>query len=809
MPIDDTKIAALRARSTAGERLAVCEYIRVDWDNSTTVYYGAAAYHEVSPYTAIGVEIEPRLMSVGARDPFHSLELNPDLRTESVSITFDDIDKDITNKFQTYQSGVTVEFFLYYPAEDYHHPLWSGKLQAPEVYGWKTVKAVATNGFRSRESLLGSRRRPRECTAGIFGGKLPDAESIRSSLCPYDKHIGGSTGNYKTGTTPYSDCPKTYDACVARLGNNGLYFGGFNTDAAATVTSVNPYYLAQTKGNASALKEPIRVILGEMPVKESQLLLWRPAIGAQNPDHDWVHIICEVGEGPVDAIYNVRVNEKYVPQNYLSIRTGERGQPPTPYAINVSNFSSTAHFYAQHGWINASETTAADIHSDCKVRGFKEVCVYTDDDPVTKTRIYTTNRVWCLLEIYKNQKFGLGYAESRFTIADWITEAAYSAETITHHALFEDGEDVEYVNQRSTLNVILEGRQVGEQITDICRSGAISIPFEHEGEYTLRTFRVATTDELNNARVFYDSGSSVNICMESDGRPAIELSQIPADKLNNEIEVRFEEASNNGTERPLTVDDPNQKLIAGRQLGPDQSLPVVKKFTAMGVNNLPEAVHLAYRFLKFGESDTGGTQNNLKVKMTVPFEHALGLVRYDIIKVVSSLLDPFTIGTNNGVENLTETPQYFRILSMKKVAGNRCEITAQAYNHTAYTAFETTGGILPGFTICTVRGAGTETANGIYRYDGHVNDKPSYRFETNLISWSGTEWQLFVDGVEMYDSPDAVGYPWSAVWTLGTSGVSPEPEVLQGIRVDTGSENKAITAASYNASTGVLSVTLS
>ncbi len=807
MPVDDVKIAAIRSRSIAGERIAVCEYVRVDWDDVTSVYYGAAAYHEVSPFTNIGVTIEPRLMSAAARDPFHSLELNPDLRTESVSVTFEDIDKDITNKFQTYSSGVACEFFLYYPCEDYHHPLWSGQLQAPDVYGWKSVTAKATNGFRSRESLLGSRRRPRECTAGVFAGKLPDADAVRSSLCPYDKHIGGSVGNFKTGSTPYSDCPKTESACVARLGNGGLYFGGFSTDATAVVTDTGTGYLARSKGNTSALKDPIRVIFGEKQLKENQLLLWRREINQGNPNFGHVRGVWEVGEGPVDSIYNITVNEKFTGQEHIWIRYGTRGQARGAFAPNMSNFSGTAHYQALLPQVNAAEYTPSDLNSGCMVRGFAEVCVYTDDDPVTKTRTYSNNRVWCLLEIYKNQKFGLGYAESRFTLADWITEADYSEEIVTHSALFEDGEEVEYVNQRSTLNVILEGRQVGEQIEDICRSGAISIPFENEGKYTLRSFRVATAGELSAARVFYDSGDDVNICWDG-GRPSIELSQTPDNKVVNEVEVRFEEATNNGTERPLTVDDPNQKLLAGRQLGPDQSLSVPKKFTAFGIDNLPEAVHLAYRLLKFGESDQGGIQNNLRVKMTVPFEHALGLVRYDLIKIVSTLLDPFTVGTNNGVEDLTETPEYFRILSLKKISSNRCEITAQVYNHTAYTAFETTGGVLPGYTICTVRDAGSAEVNGIYQYVGHVNSKPSYSYLDCLISWSGAEWQLFSNSVEMYDSSDAVDYPWEAVWTLGTSGVTPEPEIIRGISIDPPAGDLSITASSYNSTTGILSLTL-
>ena len=804
MAIDPTKLAALQARSASGLRVAVCEYIRVDWDDVTTNYYGAAAWHEVPPFNSIGLTIEPRLIT-NRRDPFHQLELNPDLRTDSVKVTFEDIDKTITGLFQTYSSGVSIEFFLYYPDVDLHVALWSGQLSAPDIYGWKQLTATATNGYRSRELTMGSRRRPKECTASVFGGKLPDADSVRSSLCPYDKHIGGSVGNWKsTGPdVPFSDCPKTEAACIVRLSNGGLYFGGFNTDATATVTDAGSGYLAHSKGNTSALKEPIRIIFGEKAVKANQLLLWRREVNQGSPNNGFVRGVWEVGEGPVDSITNIRVNEKFVGQEHIWIRVGSRGQARGHYAANMSNFSGTAHYQGLLGPVNAIEYSAADLSSDCMVRGFAEVCVYTDDSPVTKTRIYSNNRVWCLLELYKNQKFGFGYAESNFNILDWMTEAAFSEEACSFTALFEDGEEVEYVSQRSTLNVILEGRPAGEQIEDICRSGGISVPFEHEGEFTIRSFRTATAGELSAAREFTDTGEGVNIIWDS-GQPMITLSQIPENKIVNEVEVRFEEASNGGTERPLVVDDPNQKLKAGRQLGPDYSLSVPKKFTAFGVVLLAEVVRTAYRFLRFGEFDSGGTDNNLRAKLTVPFEQALGLVRYEIIKLTTALLDGHTIGYGAR----SETPEYFRITELKKVSGNRCEITAQAYNHTSYSDFEIDTIIVPGGGVLTVLHAGTPTIDGVYMYAGQVNGKPSYisNLGANLISWSGSEWQMFEEGVELYDSPDAVDYPWQAVWTLGTAGVTPPPDVYEGIFIESGAEELTLGAASYNATTGVLSV---
>jgi hypothetical protein len=805
MPIDPTALANLLARSAAGERIAVCEYLKVDWDGSTTSYYGAAAWHQIPPFTGIGFTIEPRLKASNLRDPFHSLEINPDIRTESVKVTFEDIDKDITGKFQTYSSGVACEFFLYYPQEDLTVSLWSGQLQAPDVFGWKTVTATATNGSRSRELTIGSRRRTRECTANVFGGKLPDTDSVRSSLCPYDKHLGGSTGNYKTGTTPYADCPKTETACTARLSNGGLYFGGFNTDASAMVTDGNSGYIASSRSNASSLKEQIPVIFGKKKVK-GKVLLWRRELNQGNQAQGYMRAVCEVGEGPIQSISNIRVNGTFVGQEHIWYRLGHRGQPRGAYAPNMSNFTSLAHFQALLGPTDPREKTPEDFDAECLVEGFNDVCVYTDDSPITKTRTYSTNRIWCLLEVYRNQKFGYGYAESKIEIADWMTEAAFSEDSVSFTATFEDGETTTYVSPRSTFNAILEGRPVGEQIEDICRSGGIAIPFEHEGKFTVRSLRKATAGELSAARVFTDTGEDVNIIW-ADGQPMIELSQIPDNKVVNEVEVRFEEAANNDTERPLIVDDPNQKLLAGRQLGPDYSLSVPKKYAAFGVNNLAEAVRVAYRLLKYGEFDSGGTDNNLRVKLTVPFEQALGIVRYDIIKIVSDLLDGHTIGYGS----LQETPEYFRVTSLKKVSGNRCEITAQAYNHTSYSAFETVYVPTPPTELITIVYAGSPEVNNVTcGYVGTQNSKPAWYSPTDFVRvfWTGAEWQITKFGQEYYDSPDNVDFPWQAVWTLGTNGVSPEPDVVEGVPNIAAIEPRSITSASYNGTTGILSVTL-
>ena len=46
-------------------------------------------------------------------------------------------------------------------------------------------------------------------------------------------------------------------------------------------------------------------------------------------------------------------------------------------------------------------------------------------DSTTYIRTYTTNRAWCLLDLYTNRRYGLGIDISRFVIQDWIDLATY------------------------------------------------------------------------------------------------------------------------------------------------------------------------------------------------------------------------------------------------------------------------------------------------------------------------------------------------------------------------------------------------
>lgn len=702
MPIDPTKLANLLLLRKPN----VCAYWAVYWDpldSDEDRYYSDAIYNQMPPFTGVGVSIEAQIIGSVVKDT--QFEINPDLRTEKIGITFNNIPlrdsdtREILSRFQTYKSGVSCELFFYFPDVDLTVSMWYGQLVAPtQDLTHATLKCFASNGFRSREQLIPRRARPRECTAN-WGGWMPSAFASESNGCP--------AGPF--GTIPSSDldCPRdSTTTCNSKLGTtDGKYFLGFDTDASATLTDPHAGYIAVSHGNQSALGNPIRVIAGQKYLRGLQLLLWRRERNNSTPKNSFVAGVWEVGEGPNASIYNFKVNEKIIEQMHLNIRLGELGQPKTNYAAQMSNFSGTGHVFARYGWIDLTDPTTvtpADLEAECYVVGFNKVAVFTDDSPLTYSRQWTDNRVWWLMELYTNQRFGMAYPETRFTIADWMTAATWSSNTVSFTARFMDGETKVYSGHRTKFECAIEARPVAEQIEDICRSGAISIPYQHESKFTVTVFRPATAGELSAARIFTDDGETRNIEW-GQSQPAITLSQTPDDKVINEIELTFEEGINQDVERPLKVDDPNQKLKAGRSLGENNLHSVPKKFAAYGCRSEQEVARLAYRLLRFGEFDEGGTQNNLKATFTVPLVQALGVKRYDIIKIVSSLLDNFEIGTDDGVNDFVESPVYFRVLRLKKTGNGLVEITAQAYNHTAYTAFETVTAVGPPVTsVCSI-----------------------------------------------------------------------------------------------------------
>lgn len=823
MALSPTDITTLQGIART-RKIAIAEYLTVVWDVNNpaeTRHYAISKYNEQVPFGDIGLDIEPRLLG----SPFDGMEINPDLRTQELQLSFDDIDKSITARFKQFNSGITCEIFQYYPDVNEHEPIWSGQLQAPLVWGWKVLRTVATNGGRSREQKVPGRgKEPDFCGFKHFGGALP-YEARSTNGCIYWPANG--VGNYKTGTTEFIDCARDPASCAAR----GMtpYIGTFPVDGTAVVTDGNSGYAAISKGNNSDLDKPIPKIYGSKTVRESRPIQWRRELNASNQDRGFVAGIWPWCEGPVRSMRNFKIGEKTIEQEHQAHRFGNNGQNPlTSYSPNLSRYSSTAHSFGRKGWVNPLDENPETMHAEIFIEGATDVPVYQstsagpgllaefysdiifgnlaaqridqtinypsssimpvqgidsptgfsiewsgtiaflytqnytftlehDDSgllvidgstvinqslfgthtgnfsatagvpytfslkvvqnpsvvaynpwaavlkwqstsqaleivPATAlsnpgatgfVRQWTNNRLWCLLDLMTHSKAGMSYSFSRFNTEVWSEVASWSYQPVRFTLVTDDNETKNFDHIRTQFDCKVDGLPVAELINNICRSGRISIPFQHQGLYEVAAFRAFTQDELDNAPVFYDQGENQNIFW-NEGTPDIGLSQIPNNQIPNRIRVIFEDGSNSDISRTITARNRNQQALAGRTLGEQMLMEVATDITGYGIRNLNEAVKLAHSIDRFGEFNKGGSLNNGTISLTVPRVWSLNVKRYKPIRVVSELLSSdLAPKLPNG-----DDMEWFQVQQIVKVNKDFVQIIGQVYNHEAAIAFE-------------------------------------------------------------------------------------------------------------------------
>lgn len=630
MAVDYTKWTALLALLKTGKP-HVAEYLKVEWPTGTK-YYASSAYAHTSPYRNIktytgGSTIEPRIMGA----PFRKFEINGDIRTENIDIEFDDSTitgfsaaGSLRSALNTYGSA-RCELFYYYPQVDLNVSVWWGQILKPSEDGDLTVRTILTNGYRSKELFLPNRPMPKECTS-TYGTKLDALDKIATNICPVDIHLGGSTG-----VAGFTDCPRlTSNDCNTRLGTKKYYPG-------MDFTAIDPFQsgshqgeVAIAKSNAMVRAKPVVWIFGTKHIRNSDILISSRMPNTQHPDDAWIGLLVRVGEGPVVSIANLKVNGKLTDLGHYRRTLGERGQSSIDYPGDASHqtLSGTALIYIVHGYVDPN-VVAANLEIEYDVVGFNQVAVYTD--PTTFTRKFSDDRVWCLIEMYTNQKCGLKYDIGRFSIDDALTTSEWGRLSSTFVLTLPDGETKTCTGRRTTFDAAVEGRPAIEVIQDVCRSGRISIPFQNDGKYSIRPIRAFTSEELGNAVVFTDHGVNRNISFE--GSKAVDFSYTPDDKLINEITLTFEEQNNFDIARPIVGNDPDQQYAASKILGNDALSVVPSQMTGFGVRQEQEAIKLLYYLLWFGEGDSGGTKNNCFARFPVPFEWTLGLKRYDPFKL--------------------------------------------------------------------------------------------------------------------------------------------------------------------------------
>ena len=188
---------------------------------------------------------------------------------------------------------------------------------------------------------------------------------------------------------------------------------------------------------------------------------------------------------------------------------------------------------------------------------------------------------------------------------------------------------------------------------------------------------------------FTDRGADRNICLDrpqsEGGKSTLSHSIMTDNELPNRIVVTYDDATRQNSEVPLTFEDVEQQLRAGRAFGDTSRRTVQKEYTAFGVTDVGEAGRLGNLLLDLGEFDEGGLKNNLRVTFTTWYLYTVDLHKYQVIRVESDKLDFLNnIRAQQGVEPFT----LFRIRSLRRLPDLKVEVSAQAYPLKYYEELE-------------------------------------------------------------------------------------------------------------------------
>lgn len=674
MPLESSKLTTLQALPL----FTLAEVIAVYWDGESNppTYYGRAAYNELPNFLDIPYSpIAPRVI---AADALTEIPLFPDINSPSFNVTFADSDGDIRSKLMAMKSGgsVKAEIIYYFADVDDSSVMWFGHITHNAPYGVDKQEIEFVTGFQSPEFLLPSEIHMKECSARAFGGELTTTADVYRSICPYDLQTGGSEGVFESGSTPFSDCPRMVKAdCTARFGHD-RYWPGYDFEAPG-VTVSSRFIQTKAVNNDSLLRYPITIVFGAKILMELPVLQFYTRIDSGNNNRGTVHILAEVSNDHVQQIFNAMYSGSTSNVQSYQARNGARGQSPTSWTAGVANYSGRSFLYivGNHS-SNPQSLNVASIKVGCFVHGFDRGRVYTD--ATTFTNAWTHSRAWPLLELYTNNRWGLGYRHDRFELADWVTLADWMDEDYTFTLPFPSGDKTWDITERTIFDAALTALPAAEQITNICRTGRFSVPYQRDGKYTVRPLKKASSGDLSGAAEFTDAiGGNIK---RTSSDSTLKLQQTDPKSLPNTVVSTFEDADNNDIQRPVTCRDMDQLARAGASLGSGGFLEVKKSVPAYGVRRLQECIAFGYSVLWFGEFDSGGIYNNCKATFVTTLREALNLDKFEVIKLVTD-------------QPLPDAPdatslEYFRVVDGKINADGSVSVTCQAYNQNWYDVFE-------------------------------------------------------------------------------------------------------------------------
>ena len=711
------QLADLRDIIAAGGSPAMCELIAVRWPAPTgTRYYGSAEFHNMPVFgeglTGRDITVDARLYRPSGY--FTALKYTDEINDDTIPLELLDHDRELTGFFQTYGSGHQVEVYVYFPQIDALVSLWWGHLRPPQEGGRVVLSCSASSGFRNAQ-VSNPRRVLFAGCHSLHGSHFATQEEIDANRgCDWNLHLPGGTRGV-AGSELLPPCPGDSRArCVMYLGDD-LSFVAADTVVESIINkqTKGTDLFATSKGNETNLKNPVRVIFGFRVVRNLEVSAYTKQFNTNHPDMGFVRCLVPVGEGTNKSLKKCAVNDSVIGLMHLNTRLGELRQPATFFSPSVTNMSGTAHFFGVYGPVDPSTFNASNLRGQADVEGLDNIRVYSDEE--TFVEQYTTLRGWCLMEMFRNQRWGRGYLDLRFVIGDWIALAAWDAESAKY--LTADG--AAHTTKRSDFNAELNGRPASQQFSDVCLFGRYGRPFRHNGKVRVVPLRREVLDE--SIPVFTDQGPDANIVITEEGSQLF-WSKIDEAELTNEIALTFEDAQHGNVERPLTFKDQRAQKAAARALGDTGVHVVPKPYSALGITNEGEAIRAGWMLLWLGEFDQGGTRNNLRVRLLTNVFETLNLRKYQLIKVVSPKIEGFTDPDGNPFV-------YFRVMERSRESDLYAWVECQAYSEAVYEEME---------------GAAVELPDPILYLDAR-----------NVAQAGGSEVVAFEeDGIHAYDLTD-------------------------------------------------------
>lgn len=662
------KIALLREISENYRApVEVYQLLKISWGAPDGAKYYAAADIAAIENDLPVERVEIRLPVESYPDYFLPVSSDSSMGDEEIDIKLWDADDEISRLVYQYGEGVKTEVLMWFPAVRLLIPTFWGHLRTSEDSDIEFWIGRAANGFRSPDLPLPRRAHYAACQA-VFGAL--------STGCTYDRHKGGGTGNLN-GNAPYTSCPKkSFQHCIARLGDKLSHLSHQSvTEAIVNNQTKGPQLLATSRGNETNMKRPVRVVMGVRYLRDLDLMAAIPLYNNNHPDKGFWRMKFELCEGPIQRVVNSFVGGQHCQsgQNaiHYALRGGEIRQPPTAFTPNVHNYSATAHFDYTYGWVNPSTTKADSLKGEAHVEGLVDIKqYYTETDFITGC---PRTRAWHLFRMLTDKRWGYGLDEARISIAAFL-ECAIWGDTLVGFTDPLTGEFLQHT--RAMCDLDLQERSVQQQIEDVCWAGRFSRPFLFEGKIHIAPLKALSEIELDAAPFFTDSDEygTPNIIWE-DGKTSVRRSQISDADLPNRIELAYDRGLSLNLETVISVEDEDAQLRAGRLMGDSTRRVVTKKESALGTTNDEQAIKLAWSVLDLGKFDEGGLRNNLQISFKAWYLDCLELHSYKVIQVKSAKLARYGF-------------DWFRIKKISRLNNLQVEIVAQAYNKDYMDQFE-------------------------------------------------------------------------------------------------------------------------